>query len=646
MNNEQEILTLTDREKCRLRTPVFMGSFDCRMINLNEILMNARDEVNTNFESGEIHIELKEDMKTITIRDTGRGIPIRGVDQNGTKKSDLIFKTLFSGCNFQNITKTNGDSFIENCGQNGAGLTTTQYISTFLQGTQILNYEAYEVTYRNGGLEEEDRYYTSEFEHGTIITYSLDPTVVTNIYYTYEEVLDTVRRVASTTKDKIKYVFKHKDETIIFNYESFEEYFEENFSSISPIVHFNEKVTTFDSTRDGQKFKEGNRIEVLLSLSTEPEQETYLNGGYLPEQGTFYKGIIEGIRKTFQKEIKTKVKLTDNDVIMSFNIYGLMGSNNPVYSNQTKKASSNEVYKKIASSYIADNMLILKTEKPKLFETMLKHLTTINTLNEKTEKGRSAIKKQLEERVASITTRPKKLVPCRSKNPNEVELILIEGDSAMNSVKLGRDPNTMMVYPLKGKPINPLKKSIDAILSNDEIVDVFKIIGCGITYKGKNVKGFPPFNIDNLNVSKIVIATDFDEDGFHIQSLLIGIFYMLAPQLLVENKIEFVKTPLYSIKQKGKEYFAYSEMDRYEVLKEIAKNGGYKETRWKGLGGIPTSTMSTCLNKETRISTVVTMEDAKKCAEMIELFLSDDIEKRKEYIEKYGHEYVTESMLV
>jgi len=138
-NSEQEILTLTDREKCRLRTPVFMGSFDCRMINLNEILMNARDEVNTNFDKGEIHIRLHDDMKKITIRDTGRGIPIKGIDTpSGIKRSELIFKTLFSGGNFENINKTDGDNFIENCGQNGAGLTTTQYISTYFQGTQIL----------------------------------------------------------------------------------------------------------------------------------------------------------------------------------------------------------------------------------------------------------------------------------------------------------------------------------------------------------------------------------------------------------------------------------------------------------------------------------------------------------------------------
>ena len=135
--NNQNIITLTDREKCRLRTPVFMGSFDCRMINLNEVLMNARDEINTNFNNGEIHIKLHDDLKTITIRDTGRGIPIKGVDENGTKKSDLIFKTLFSGCNFQNIDKEIIGNFIENCGQNGSGLTTTQFISTLFIGTQI-----------------------------------------------------------------------------------------------------------------------------------------------------------------------------------------------------------------------------------------------------------------------------------------------------------------------------------------------------------------------------------------------------------------------------------------------------------------------------------------------------------------------------
>ena len=642
--NNQNIITLTDREKCRLRTPVFMGSFDCRMINLNEVLMNARDEINTNFESGEIHIKLHEDLKTITIRDTGRGIPIKGVDENGTKKSDLIFKTLFSGCNFENINKEVNGNFVENCGQNGAGLTTTQFISTLFIGTQINNYKAYEVTYKNGGLEEYVREYNSEFEHGSIITFSLDPDVVTNIFYTYEEVYDTVKRISSTTKNKIKYVLEYNNETVEFCYSKYEDYCEETFdNSLCKIIHFENKTYENNGIRDGQKFIEKDRLEVLLSLSTNPIQETYLNGGYLPEQGTFYEGILNGLRKTFQKEVGNKIKLTNNDIAMSFNIFGVLATNNPVYTNQTKFASSNDLYKKLATNYIMDNLEIVKIEDPSIFKQMVKHLEVINNANKKTEESRKKISKALQEKSTICTTRPKKFVPCRSKNPKEISFGVLEGDSAEGTVKLARDSKTMCFLPLKGKPLNCFKSSLNDILNNDEIIATFQILGCGMSYFGKPIKGIDKFNIDNLQVNEYLIITDQDEDGYHLQSLCIGNMYVLAPELIKAGVVKVLTTPLYIIKTKDEEIWAYDEIERGNIVNKLKQNNiKFKEQRFKGLGGLSVEAMAKCLDKETRKCYTITMEDAEECIKYLELFLGEDVEPRKDFIMTHAHEYEVE----
>ena len=643
--NEQNIITLTDREKCRLRTPVFMGSFDCRMINLNEVLMNARDEINTNFDNGEIHIKLHDDLKTITIRDTGRGIPIKGVDENGTKKSDLIFKTLFSGCNFQNIDKEINGAFIENCGQNGAGLTTTQYISTLFIGTQITNYKAYEVTYKNGGLEESVKEYDSEYEHGTIITFSLDSDVVTNISYTYEEVFNTVKRISSTTKDKIKYVLEYNGESVEFCYDQYEDYCEEIFeTSLCELIHFTDKTYETKSVRDGQSFIEKDRLEVVFSLSTNPVQETYLNGGYLPEQGTFYDGIINGLKKSLQKEVGNKTKLTNNDIVMSFNIYGVLATNNPVYTNQTKFASSNELYKKLATNYIVENMEIIKTEKLSIYKQMIEHVTQISKFNQKAETSRKAISKELKEKATNCTSRPPKLVPCRSKNPKEISIAFLEGDSALNSVKLGRNAYDTMVYPLKGKPINAMKTTLDKVLANQEIKDMYKIFGCGMEYKGKPIKGIEPFNIDNLQVAEILLICDEDEDGRHLRDLAVGDIYTLSPELIKRGIVKIVQTPLYIIKTKSEEIYAYSEQERREIVSKL--NVPYKEKRFKGLGGHDVQTMHKCLDKETRRVIVLTMEDGEESVKRLKLFLEEDVEPRKQFILEHANEYSSEEIYV
>ena len=640
----QKQKVLTDREQARLRLPVFFGSFDSSFHAFIEQLMNARDELFNHNNGGEVHITLDEDMKTVTVQDNGRGILIHGIDEDTNKPNyELVFETLFSGGNYDNAYS---DDLIETIGGNGCGNSTTAYSSLYFQATEFKNNKAYQITYHNGCLEKEYKEFDSpDFEHGTRITYILDDNVYTTNVYNPKDMFNQIRRVSGTSNN-IKYYFHHNNETTEFLFDSYEDYVDDtNTNKLTNNIHFPLKNYEIKAKKDGKEFLEKDRIEVIISLSTEPVQETYLNGGYLPEQGTFYKGIVEGIRKFLQKDIKDKkVKLTDNDIIMSFNIYGIMGSNNPVYSNQTKRASSNEAYKKLASQYIIENMEVFKHENPKTYQQIIEHITQINKFNEKSESSRRAISKALKEKATNCTSRPPKLVPCRSKNPKEISIAFLEGDSALNSVKLGRNAYDTMVYPLKGKPINAMKTTLDKVLANQEIKDMYKIFGCGMEYKGKPIKGIEPFNIDNLQVAEILLICDEDEDGRHLRDLAVGDIYTLSPELIKRGIVKIVQTPLYIIKTKSEEIYAYSEQERREIISKL--NIPYKEKRFKGLGGHDVQTMHKCLDKETRRVIVLTMEDGEESVKRLKFFLEEDVEPRKQFILEHANEYSSEEIYV
>ena len=627
-DNREDIRSLSTREQCRTRLPIWFGSRDNYLHGLREILANASDEISNNFDSGTILVELEDDCKTIAVFDSGRGIPISG-ETNGVPNYELLFLTLFSGTNYDNIE--NGKV---TTGVNGVGTCVLCHTSSIFHVSSIKNHKRDTVHFQDGGnlvLVEEGH---SEIEHGTHIRFRLDDEVYTNITYDSNDIIEILKALAGAN-NKLTIRFKHKDIAEEYHYNTLQDYLIDNTEKSSDKAYsFIEKTY--------QNENEFNTVSCAWDISTDPFQSTFLNYTNLTEQGAIYDGFVNGMRRVFNKESKTK--FTTLDIEMSFGMVVSVLSNNAEFTNQTKFSTAKQLYRKLTSDYIVSNMEIFKAENPQEFDKILKHLQQINTFNTRNEKSIKNIKKKLSEKATSATSRPLKLIPCRSKNSKEVELILIEGDSAMTSVKASRNPNTMMILPLKGKPINALKQSLERLLGNQEILDIFKILECGVTYKGKNVKGFDKFDINKLAVNKVLIATDFDDDGFHIQALLIGVFYILAPQLLTRGIVEFIQTPLYLIKTKDETFKAYSENERQRIISGLSCK--YSEVRFKGIGGLPVKVMKEALSMDTRISYKVTMNDAKKCADKIELFLSDNVEARKKYIEENGDKFVNETLFI
>ena len=258
---------------------------------------------------------------------------------------------------------------------------------------------------------------------------------------------------------------------------------------------------------------------------------------------------------------------------------------------------------------------------------------------ENAEKTRLNLKKKLSGSI-DLANRVQKFVDCRSKDPAEREIYIVEGDSALGACKLGRDAQFQAIIPVRGKILNCLKAEYDKIFKNDIITDIIKVLGCGVEVKSKANKELSTFDLGNLRWNKIVICTDADVDGFQIRPLILTMFYRLTPTLIEQGYVYIAESPLYEITAKGKTYFAYTEPEKTKVLEEIG-NAKYTIQRSKGLGeNDPDMMWLTTMNPETRRLIRVSPAEAEATSQMFDLLLGDNLSGRKDFISQNGHLYL------
>jgi len=239
-----------------------------------------------------------------------------------------------------------------------------------------------------------------------------------------------------------------------------------------------------------------------------------------------------------------------------------------------------------------------------------------------------------------ITNRVAKFVDCRSKDINEREIFIVEGDSALGACKQARNPDFQAIMPIRGKILNCLKADYDKIFKSDIITDLMKVLGCGVEVKSKANKNLSTFDLSALRWNKVILCTDADVDGFQIRTLLLTMLYRLTPTLIEEGKVFIAESPLFEITTKDQTYFAYTEAEKETFLKQIE---GQKCTiqRSKGLGENEPDMMSfTTMNPETRRLIQVMPEDVARTSEMFDLLLGDNLSGRKTYIAENGYLYI------
>lgn len=624
LENNDKILSLNEKEKVRKKTAVFIGSVNNNTHLAKEAIANGIDEMYNNFKNGTLVVELLEDMETISVEDTGRGIPIH------TKENRrLLFETTFAGTKLEANEKTT-------TGTNGCGMTVTQYTSIFFEVQSKYKGINHIVRYENC----EEVYYKEEEcdinEHGTKVVFKLDKEIYPKISYTIEEVKDMTKRSIITTPN-IKSIFKHGNNIEEYNYKNLKEYFvsvSNNNIDSDILIANNKKIEEDDET---------NTIQfVLASFKDNPIQESYLNMNYLPEKGTLHDGLMLAVRLFIDRYIKEKgmynnkeksISIKDVESVIGYVLSNL--STKVEYQNQTKFSTAKELYKKISREFVLEQLEYFKVENPMELERIAKAILINKRANERATASIDRIKKKLQT-TTNITEKLENYIDCELERGGE--LFIAEGWSAAGAILLARDANYQAVYSLKGKPLNILKADYEKIFKSKEIEGLIKVMGCGIEINNKNHN---LFNINDLKFDKIIIAVDMDPDGIgHICPLLLTVFYKLTPELLKQNKIYVLMTPLFEIRNKKTDemIYAYSEEMKNNIIK--GKENLYDIGRCKGLGETNPEIMADCIKNENPNYLPINWDDAKNIAESFEVMMGNLDAERKEYIEENLHLYI------
>ena len=620
------IKQLDTRQQCRDKISIFYGSRDNYLHGFKEVLANASDEINNNFDNGVIEVTLENDLKTISVKDSGRGVPID--EKTGGKPNYvLLFETLFAGTNYNN--NEHGKVTV---GTNGCGTTVLNHTSKLFEVTSSRNGNVYELKYEDGGRFVAFNKIGKSKDHYSIFRFRLDEEVYTKVDYDPNEIREICKWNAATNS-KITIKFNYQDEINEFHYDSIEDYFDE-------ITHNNTSPKLVGLKKEVDSGSEKNSIEVVFATSSEPMQQTFLNSNYLPEHGSIYDGIVNGARLFINKYCKDNNLLdkkigniSSGDIEESLSFIASIESTNVEFSNQTKFSTNKKLYKDIAQSYMQEMLTVMLAENPKGFEKLIKHILEVQKFNSKAQANKKALKKKLSEKIDSISNRVEGLVDCKHHGEDS-EIYIAEGKSALGSIALARNSKNQAVIPIRGKILNCLKANYDAIFKSEIILDIVKALGCGIETDKKN-KDLGTFDTKNLRYGKIMLAADADADGEQIVCLLLTMIYKLMPTLIHEGRVYIVNTPLYEVRLKDDSSLYWnseSEKDEY-----ISKNGDSKIkhiSRCKGLGEMTAEVMAeTGMNPKTRNVTQVTIDDVKSMQKAFEIWMDTDVTERKRIIE-------------
>ncbi len=649
--NNDSIRLLKDEERVREKPAVIFGSdgLDGCEHAIFEIVSNSVDEAREGY--GDKIIVTRFEDNSVEVQDFGRGLP---VDYNNKEKRynwELLFCELYAGSKYDNSAAGNYEFSL---GTNGLGLCATQYASEYMEAEIHAGGFRYLLNFKKGkpvGKMVKEEY--TKRDTGTRIKWRPDLEVFTEIDVSDEYFRDMLLH-QSVVNAGVRFVYKNQKgksfETVEFYYENgIQDYLREKLGEdvLTP-VQFWKTETECRDRDDLDKYK--LKINIALAFSNKVQfKEYYHNSSFLANGGspdkatrTAFVNQIDAYLKEKGKYQKSDPKITFQDVDDCLALIISSFSTVTSYENQTKKAINNKGIQDAMTAFIKNQLMVYFIENP-IEADKISNQVLINMRSRvKAEKTRLGIKETLIQNVSNLTNRIEKFVDCRSKDTEKRELFIVEGDSAKGACVQARNSEFQAVMPLRGKILNCLKEDYERIFKSDVITDLIKVIGCGVEVKNKPKSGrdMVSFNPDLLRWNKIIICTDADVDGFHIRTLVLTMIYRLMPTLIDEGKVFIAESPLYEINCGDEVWFAYTEKEKNDVLKEI-ENKKYTIQRSKGLGENDPDMMSlTTMNPTTRRLIKIEPSMAQETAEMFDLLLGDNLQGRKEFISNNGHLYI------
>ena len=390
------------------------------------------------------------------------------------------------------------------------------------------------------------------------------------------------------------------------------------------------------------------KINAALCFSNKKQlKEYYHNSSFLEHGGAPEKAVrsafvsqIDAYLKANSKYLKTDSKINFQDIEDCLILVVSSFSTQTSYENQTKKAITNKFIQEAMTEFFRHQLEVYFIENPLEAEKIGNQILINMRSRIKAETTRLNIKKTLQTG-NDLTSRVEKFVDCRSKDVNEREIFIVEGDSALGACKQARDSAFQAIIPVRGKILNCLKAEYTKIFKNDIITDLVKVLGCGVEVTGKANKELSSFNLENLRWSKVIICTDADVDGFQIRTLILTMIYRLMPTLIREGKVFIAESPLYEINSKDETWFCYTEKEKQEALSEIGDRK-YTVQRSKGLGENEADMMwLTTMNPKTRRLIKVEPDYSPEAvADKFDLLLGDNLQGRKDHIAENGYLYL------
>ena len=624
--NDDSIQVLEGLEAVRKRPGMYIGSTDHRGLHhlAYEIVDNAVDEALSGYAS-KIDVTIHKDG-SLSVRDNGRGMPT-GKHASGIPTIQVIFTVLHAGGKFgQGGYKTSG-------GLHGVGASVVNALSDWLEVEVLRDGVLYTQTFKTGGekVSSIKKEKTNRKGSGTTVRFLPSEHIFSTIVWSYETLAERLRESAFLLKGlTITLTDERTDTSDVFCYEegirNFIQYLNEEKDTLSPIVDFNSTIDGVE-TEFAFQYNDGYS-ETILS---------FVNNVRTKDGGTHEVGMKTALTKAFNEYARKVGLLKEKDKNLEGSdvregLTAIVSLRVPEeilqFEGQTKDKLGTPAARSIVDNTIFEQLGIFLTENGEIAQELIRKALKAREAREASRKAREESRNGKKGKKKE-TLLSGKLTPAQGKNPKKNELYLVEGDSAGGSAKQGRDRKFQAILPLRGKVINTEKASLSDILKNEEINTIIYTIGAGVG---------TDFNIEDCNYDKIVIMTDADTDGAHIQVLLLTFFYRYMKPLIEAGKVYLALPPLFKIsKGTGKKQvveYAWTEKELEEKIKKVGK--GYLLQRYKGLGEMNADQLwETTMNPDTRTLIRVVIDDKAQAERRVSTLMGNKVEPRRKWIESH-----------